>query len=71
MEWEIYEVGITPPHNSENPHALVDRINNNGVTIASVDDVNMYPSIKLATARKVVIFFSRQLTAANKKTIKL
>ena len=35
---------------------------------ASVDDVNMYPSIKLTTIRKVVRFFSRKITAATKKT---
>ena len=40
-------------------------------TIASVDTINMYPSIKLSTIRKAVIFFSRNLTAATKKTINL
>ena len=29
----------------------------------------MYPSIKLATIKKAVIFFSRTLTTATKKTI--
>ena len=38
------------------------------VTIASVDAINMYPSIKLATIRKEVMFFSRKLTASTKNT---
>ena len=41
------------------------------VTIASVDDINMYPSTKLATIKKAVRFFARTLTTANKKTINL
>ena len=41
------------------------------MTIASVDAVNMYPSIKLTTIRKAVSFFSRKLTAATKKTVNL
>ena len=40
-----------------------------GVTIASVDAINMYPSIKLVKTRKSVICFSRKLTASTKKTI--
>ena len=28
-EWEMSEVGIPPPHNSDNPHALMASINNN------------------------------------------
>ena len=32
------------------------------VTIASVDAINMYPSIKLATIKKAVGFFARTLT---------
>ena len=39
--------------------------------IASVDAVNIHPSIKLSTIRKAVIFFSIKLTASTKKTIKL
>ena len=30
-EGEMYEVGIPPPHNSENPHVLVASINNNSI----------------------------------------
>ena len=29
MEGEMSEVGIPPPHDLDNPHALVDSINNN------------------------------------------
>ena len=39
--------------------------------VVSVDCVNIYPSIKLATIRKAVRFFSRRLTAATKNTINL
>ena len=28
-EWEMSKVGIPPPHNSDNHHALVDSINKN------------------------------------------
>ena len=41
------------------------------VTIASVDAINMYPSIKLATIKKAVICFARKLTSEVKKTIDL
>ena len=41
------------------------------MTIASVDAINMYPSIKLATINKAVIFFARKLTSEVKKTINL
>ena len=41
------------------------------MTIASVDAINMYPSIKLAKIRKKVRFFTTKLTAATKKTINL
>ena len=41
------------------------------MTIASVDAINMYSSIKLATIRKVERFFARKLTAATKKIINL
>ena len=47
------------------------KIKKDEVTIASVDAINMYPSIKLAAIRKAVIFFARKLTAATKKTINL
>ena len=30
-EWKMSEFGISPPHNSDNPHALVVRINNNNM----------------------------------------
>ena len=45
------------------------KINRYEVTIKSVDAINMYPSTKLATTRKVVRFFARKLTAETKKTI--
>ena len=38
---------------------------------ASVDAINMYPSIKLAMIRKAVIYFARKLTRETKKTINL
>ena len=41
------------------------------VTIASVDLMNMYPSIKLVTIRKAVIYFARKLTKETKNTINL
>ena len=46
-------------------------INRDGVTIASVYAVNMYPSIKIAKIRKYVRFFSRKITIATNKTINL
>ena len=39
--------------------------------MASVDAINMYPSIKLATIKKAVRFFARTLTTATKKTTNL
>ena len=41
------------------------------VTIFSVDAINMYPSIKIATSKKAVRFFARTLTTATKNTINL
>ena len=41
------------------------------VTIASVDAINMYPSIKIATIRKAVIYLAIKLTKETKKTINL
>ena len=41
------------------------------VKIASVEVINMYPSTKLKTIRKTVIYFVIKLTAEIKKTIKL
>ena len=41
------------------------------VTIAPVDDVSMYSTIKIATIRKAVRFFSIKINAATKKTINL
>ena len=38
-------------------------------TIASVDVINMYPSIKLATIKKAVRFFARKLASETKKKI--
>ena len=37
------------------------------MTIASVDAINMYLSIKISTIRKSVRFFARKITAATKK----
>ena len=42
-------------------------IKGDGVKIASVDSVNMYPSIKLTNIRKVVILLSRILNTVTKK----
>ena len=42
-------------------------IKRDGVKIASVDAVNMYPSIKTSTIRKAVILLSRRLTTDTKK----
>ena len=41
------------------------------VTIASVGEINMYLSIKTATIRKAVRYFTRKLTRETKKTINL
>ena len=41
------------------------------VTIVSVNAINMYPSIELATIKKAVRFFARTLTTATKKNINL
>ena len=41
------------------------------VTIASVDAINMYPSIKLSTIKNAVRFFVKNLNAATKKTINI
>ena len=41
------------------------------VTIASVGEINMYLSIKIATIRKAVRYFTRKLTRETKKTINL
>ena len=45
------------------------KIKRDEVTIASVDDINMYMSIKLSTIKKVVNFFARKLTASTSKAI--
>ena len=47
------------------------KINLEGVTIESVDAVKIYPYTMLATTRKAVIFSSRKITVATKKTINL
>ena len=39
--------------------------------IASVDAINMYPSIKLATIKKAARFFARKITSEVKKKINL
>ena len=41
------------------------------MTISSVNAINMYPSIKLSTIKKEVVFFARKLTSATNKTINL
>ena len=41
------------------------------VTIASVDAINMYPLIKLATIRKAVRYFARKITRETKTKINL
>ena len=41
------------------------------MTIALVEAIYMYPSIKLATIRKALRFFARKLTSVTKKTINL
>ena len=41
------------------------------MTIASVDAINMYPSIKITTIRKAVKCFARKLTSETKNTINL
>ena len=47
------------------------KVNIDEVKISSVDAINMYPSIKLATIRKALRFFARKLTAETKNTINL
>ena len=47
------------------------KVNREEVKIASVDKINMYPSIKLARIRKAVGYFARKLTVETKKTINL
>ena len=39
--------------------------------IASVDAINIYPSIKLSKTKRSVRFFARKITAATNKTINL
>ena len=46
-------------------------IKSDRLTIASVDAVNVYPSIQLATIKKAVGFFRRGITGSTKKTIDL
>ena len=41
------------------------------VTIALLDVINMYPSIKLATIKKALRFFARKLTSEVKKKTNL
>ena len=47
------------------------KVKRDEVTTTSVDTINMYTSIKLATTRKAVRFFARKLNAETKKTINL
>ena len=46
-------------------------VNREVITISSVDAINMYPSINLATIRKAVRYFARNITKDTKKTINL
>ena len=41
-------------------------LNRYGLTITSVDSINIYSSIKLTTTKKAVILFARKFTAATK-----
>ena len=41
------------------------------MTIASVDAINMYSSIKITTIKNAVRFFARKFNAATKKSINL
>ena len=47
------------------------KVNREEVIIASVDAINIYPSIKISTIRKAVRYFARKLTAETKNTINL
>ena len=47
------------------------KVKRDKVTIASVDAISIYLSIKLTTIRKLVRFFARKLNAETKKTINL
>ena len=46
-------------------------VNRDKLTIALIDAVNMYPSIKIKTIKKAVRYFTKGLTAATKKTTNL
>ena len=46
-------------------------VNRDEFTIASVDAINMYPSMKLSTIKKSLRFFAIKHTTATKKTINL
>ena len=46
-------------------------VNRDKDTIASVDAINIQPSIKLSTVKKVVILLARKLTTATNKTTNL
>ena len=41
------------------------------MTIASVDAINMYSSIKLTTIKNAMRFFARKFTASTKKSINI
>ena len=63
---------ITIVHVSEPKERLEKlEIKRDRVTISTVDNVNMYPSIEIATTREVLRFFSRGLNSATKNTINL
>ena len=68
-EWQVITIIVRASDLNDRLEEL--DIKGDGVTIASVDAVNMCPSIKLATIRKAVIIFSRKITKATKNTINL
>ena len=46
-EWEMSKVGIPPPHDPSNPHALVARINN----INNINQMRLYLIITISNKR--------------------
>ena len=47
------------------------KVKRDEVTIASVEDINMYQLIKILTIKKAAGFFARKLNEATNKTINL
>ena len=77
IKWCLDKVKVNYSRNSivqaSNPKERLEEIalRREEVTITSVDAINMYPSIQLATIRKAVRYFARKLTRETKKTINL